>query len=86
MRFSLTPALVVALAAQATANSWFGSTGAYSGSPLFSFNLFYPMGVSGYDALHCLSASQYHPTFNEPHTYTTTQSTTSGTRRSLSAG
>src|SRR5688572_27801827 len=33
MRFSLASTLVVSLAAQATANSWFGSAGAYSGSP-----------------------------------------------------
>jgi hypothetical protein len=30
MRFSLASTLVVSLAAQATANSWFGKTGAYS--------------------------------------------------------
>lgn len=30
MRFSLASTLVVTLAAQATANSWFGSAGAYS--------------------------------------------------------
>lgn len=34
MRFSLASALVVTLAAQATANSWFGNAGAYSGNPL----------------------------------------------------
>jgi hypothetical protein len=30
MRFSLASTLVVSLAAQATANSWFGKAGAYS--------------------------------------------------------
>jgi hypothetical protein len=34
MRFSLASTLVVTLAAQATANSWFGKTGAYSEFPL----------------------------------------------------
>jgi hypothetical protein len=34
MRFSLASTLVVSLAAQATANSWFGKTGAYSEVPL----------------------------------------------------